>query len=428
MRLNKSLLLALALVFVTCVCGILPVWAAPTYTYGVTQPSSTSALFWFKPDTTASYVILHYTKPGLVQQNIYMTYNSGAARWEYTVTGLVTGNVITYNYTYNISGVQYDTPTYTYTVGSTATATPTQRIATLTPTRRGTPTRRVTPTPTRRGTTPTPTQSGSYMYNNLVWSDEFDGTALNRSNWNYQIGNGYNPGSSAFDGWGNGEWEWYREANVSVSGGNLVIKGEYSSTPFVFNGQNWYQFSGRITTKNLRSWKYARVEARIKVPPIVSTWPAFWMMGNACDSTVNGGGGGYDKLPTNWASCGEIDIMEHKNADSQICSNYFYDTRTGVYPWASDTNANAPTWTGGVDISQYHTYAVEWNSSTLKYYLDGRVIKTVSVNASNQEEFHTQNWFVILNMAISGTFTGPTTPNQADFPCYMYVDYVRVYQ
>jgi beta-glucanase (GH16 family) len=363
---------------------------APAYTSGATALSSSTAQLWFKPSGwTASYVIVHYTVSGGVQQNLYTTYNSGTACWEYNISGLTTGKAIKYSFTYNTGGLQYDSATATYTVGGTVS---------------------------------------NYMYNTLVWSDEFEGSSLNRNNWNYQIGNGYNPGSGSFDGWGNGEWEWYRESNVSVSSGNLVIKGEYLTTPYVFANRKWYQFSGRITTKGLQSWKYARVEARIKLPTVNATWPAFWMMGNNCDTTVNGAAGGYDKLPTNWASCGEIDIMEHKNADTQICSNLFWDTRTGLYPWASGTNSNNPTWTSGVDVSQYHIYAIEWNATTLKYYLDGKVIKTQNIAASSQEEFHTQKWFLILNMAINGTFTGPATPNQSNFPCYMYVDYVRVYQ
>ena len=271
------------------------------------------------------------------------------------------------------------------------------------------------------GPTPTPGGGGG----TLVWSDEFNSTSLNRSNWNYQIGNGFNPGAGYFDGWGNGEWEWYRQENVSVNGSNLVIKGEYLSTPVTLQGRQWYQFSGRITTKGLKSWQYGKVEASIKLPTAQATWPAFWMMGNACDTTVNGAAGGYDKLPTNWASCGELDIMEHKNADTQFCSNFFYDTRIGVYPWASSV-VNNPTWTTGIDVTQYHTYGFQWNSTTLTWYIDGRVIKTQDCSASNMEEFR-QPFFIILNLAIAGQFTG-TTPVQSQFPCYMYVDWVRVYQ
>jgi hypothetical protein len=60
-------------------------------------------------------VILHYIRPGLVQQNINMTYNSGAARWEYTVSGISSGQVLQYSFTYQRSGLQYDTGWFSWT-------------------------------------------------------------------------------------------------------------------------------------------------------------------------------------------------------------------------------------------------------------------------------------------------------------------------
>jgi beta-glucanase (GH16 family) len=381
---------------------------AADYSWGVTKSGATAAQFWFQPNGwTARYVILHYTVAGQTQQNVYMSYNYRSSRWVYTAANLASGKNISYSFTYNRNGLQYDSGVASYTVGTAATGSETG---------------------SGDNSGATSTTSSGYMYNTLVWSDEFTGSSLDRSNWNYQIGNGYNSGSGGFDGWGNGEWEWYRQSNVSVANGNLVIKGEYSGSPYVFADRNWYQFSGRITTKGLKSWKYARIEARIKLPKVYATWPAFWMMGNNCDTTVNGSAGGYDVLPTNWSSCGEIDIMEHRNTETQICSNVFWDSRTGLYPWSDSTNCNNPTWTSGVDVAQYHVYAVEWDATALKYYLDGAVIKTQDISATSQEEFHNQNWFIILNLAINGSFTNYATPNQADFPCYMYVDYVRVYQ
>ncbi len=87
-----------------------------TFTQGVVNSGSTTALPWFKPcGWTAGYVILHYIRPGLVQQNVFMTYNPGTARWEYSVTGMSAGQALTYSFTYQRSGLQYDTSTYTWT-------------------------------------------------------------------------------------------------------------------------------------------------------------------------------------------------------------------------------------------------------------------------------------------------------------------------
>ncbi|HYO52646.1 glycoside hydrolase family 16 protein [Archangium sp.] len=86
------------------------------YTYGVNNVDSTQALTWFKPSGfTASYVILHYIRPGITQQNVNMSYSSGTAQWGYYVGGLSSGQTLSYSFTYNKNGVQYDTPTFTWT-------------------------------------------------------------------------------------------------------------------------------------------------------------------------------------------------------------------------------------------------------------------------------------------------------------------------
>ena len=118
----------------------------------------------------------------------------------------------------------------------------------------------------------------------LVWSDEFNGTALNTDNWTYDLGNG---GSNA--GWGNNEKEYYtnRTDNVYVSDGTLKI----TALEQKFNRYNYT--SGRIKTAGKQTFKYGRMEARIKLPSLNGVWPAFWMLG------VDQKG---------WPWCGEFDI------------------------------------------------------------------------------------------------------------------------
>jgi beta-glucanase (GH16 family) len=52
---------------------------------------------------------------------------------------------------------------------------------------------------------------------------------------------------------------------------------------------------------------------------------------------------------------------------------------------------------------------------------------TVDITAANMEEFQ-KPFYIILNLALGGQFTGYAEPNQANFPLYMNVDYVRVWQ
>lgn len=87
-----------------------------SFAQGVVNTGSSSAKPWFRAcGWTAGYVILHYIRPGLVQQNVNMTFNSSASRWEFTVTGMSPGQVLQYSFTYQKSGLQYDTGWYSWT-------------------------------------------------------------------------------------------------------------------------------------------------------------------------------------------------------------------------------------------------------------------------------------------------------------------------
>jgi hypothetical protein len=101
------------------------------YTQGVTALNSSQAQIWFKPTTTASSVIVHYTVANGAQQNLNMTNNNGT--WQFTVSGLVSGNTITYSFTY-MDSVGHDTGSYSYTFTGSGTTTTTPTVTTTTPT------------------------------------------------------------------------------------------------------------------------------------------------------------------------------------------------------------------------------------------------------------------------------------------------------
>jgi beta-glucanase (GH16 family) len=120
---------------------------------------------------------------------------------------------------------------------------------------------------------------------NLVWHDEFEGDAIDPSNWTFDIGGG---------GWGNGEWQFYtdRPENARVENGQLVIEARKEK----FVTRNYT--SARLKTQDLHAWQYGRVAARIKIPYGQGIWPAFWMLGE-------------DLRQAGWPYAGEIDIMEN---------------------------------------------------------------------------------------------------------------------
>jgi hypothetical protein len=84
--------------------------SSDTFVHSVVRSSSSSEIPWFEPGGwTAGYVILHYQIPNQEQENVYMSYNSSTMRWESTINGLRLGTAVTYSFTYQRNGLQYDT-------------------------------------------------------------------------------------------------------------------------------------------------------------------------------------------------------------------------------------------------------------------------------------------------------------------------------
>jgi hypothetical protein len=232
----------------------------------------------------------------------------------------------------------------------------------------------------------------------LVWSDEFNGTAINTANWGFDLGNG---------GFGNNELENYtnRPENARIENGMLVIEARKENL-----GGSAYT-SARMKTQGKQSFGINTwVEARINAPEGQGIWPAFWMLGNSI-STVG------------WPSCGEIDIMELQGQNPFV--NF------GTIHWA-DANGNHASFGGQFNSSTslsagFHTYAISRTATAIKWYVDG--VQYAEANIANginsTSEFQGQ-FFILLNVAVGGNFVG--SPNASTvFPQQMQVDWVRVW-
>jgi beta-glucanase (GH16 family) len=237
----------------------------------------------------------------------------------------------------------------------------------------------------------------------LVWSDEFnqpDGSSPDASKWTYDLGGG---------GWGNGELETYTSLtnNARIQGGNLIIEADQR----IAHGTTNYT-SARLKTQGLWSWKYGRMEARIKIPRGQGLWPAFWMLGT-------------NIVPVGWPTCGEIDIMENIGKEPARVHGTVhgpgYSGANGIGgPCSLPGNPNF--------ADDFHVYAVEWTTNQIKWFVDG--YQYFSVNPARipagDTWVYTAPQFIILNCAIGGGWPG-YPDGTAVFPQQMLVDYVRVY-
>jgi beta-glucanase (GH16 family) len=263
--------------------------------------------------------------------------------------------------------------------------------------------------------TPPPPLPSPPNFTRLAWADEFNGannSTPDPAKWTPEIGPGVN-----------NELEYYtNNDNARMDGaGNLVIQVRRQPTPGSacppdpISGSTTCQYtSGRINTYGKFDFQYGRVESRIKVSSTQGLWPAFWMLGS-----------NFFANRTPWPNCGEIDIMEHVGREL----NRTYAT------------LHAPAYFGAggygtpFDLGQrvdaaFHTFAVEWDSTHMEFFVDNRSIFTV-----NRDQLETTRgpwvfdhpFFIILNNAIGGDFPGPPGGGTV-LPQNMVIDYVRVFR
>lgn len=265
---------------------------------------------------------------------------------------------------------------------------------------------------------------------NLVWNDEFEGTSLDPSKWDYQTGNGSAYGVA---GWGNQEEEYYTDSaeNSSVGDGTLTITAKKDSR---YAGSNYTSARLRTVTEDIVDGKagkgtalqaaaYGKIEAKMKMPAGDGIWPAFWMLP-------------YDSEYGTWATSGELDIMEARGRiTNTVCGTIHYGD---VWPNNSHDGEDY-YFDEGESIEEYHIYGVEWDPTEIRWLVDGEVYgrKSNWYSVAGEEG----NWpypapfdeefYVILNLAVGGTFDTSVSSDAIQVDANgvsMDVDYVRWYQ
>ncbi len=279
----------------------------------------------------------------------------------------------------------------------------------------------------------------------LVWSDEFDGDAIDTSKWTHEID---------CDGGGNQEQQCYTDstANSYVADGilNIVALPAEEGAPLPYT-------SARMTTQYKGDFKYGRIEMSAKLPSGQGSWPAFWMMPTDSEYGV-------------WPRSGEIDIVESVNLkaarDDGTAESHVYGTLHYGKAWPdNDSSGQAYMLSDGANpADDFHTYAVEWQEGEIRWYVDNYLYATqrkseVRYNSKGEAvglahqgwytEYYDQftgelttywdnspydkDFFIILNFAVGGDW--PINVNEGGIDATAFgpdnrfeIDYVRVYQ
>jgi beta-glucanase (GH16 family) len=249
----------------------------------------------------------------------------------------------------------------------------------------------------------------------LTWCDDFKGTGSNLNEngidldkWGFQLGTGTEYGLT---NWGNNEQQFYRSENARVDLEQLIIEAKLE----VFGGKPYT--SARLFTKNTFSQKYGRFEALIRLPVGEGLWPAFWLMPK-------------DDIYGGWANSGEIDIVEARGRlPFEVSSALHYG---GQWPNNTYTSKHY-TFQNNQTIAEDHLYAVEWDETEFRFYVNDVLYHTVTQWHNTGYPYPApfdQPFYIILNLAVGGGFDGNRVPPASlfDEKVEMVVSYVRVYQ
>lgn len=262
----------------------------------------------------------------------------------------------------------------------------------------------------------------------LYYADEFNGTDIDRKAWSdYYLRQ-----------WATNGDEQAR-AKYSFDDGSIVLKIDEDTKP-------WSPLDGKVMTSSIVSYekpglhkfgnnkyedsrniptfdgaattKYGYFEMRAKMPTATDgSHVAWWMVGNQEDQNIYDTGTSY---VSNQVS--EIDINE--SPFGTIQANKWFST---YHQWGSDAAATAsdpadgyvPTGlnSGSRLDTEFHIYGMEWDENGLKFYFDGKLIRTVAVKLDHRLEtllgLYTNSW---------GGQDGGIYPKE------LAIDYFRIYK
>lgn len=203
---------------------------------------------------------------------------------------------------------------------------------------------------------------------------------------------------------------------------NLVLRTRWNPT---YYGSTLFNFTScwvDSLNKAAGELTYGRFDIRAKLPnpKALDVWPTVWLL---------------DDNHHCWPVGGEIDIVEAVGgfASDAMFGTYHYGSSCNNDSWAAHGkyNQDYPNITNGqapIDFSQdYHVFSVEWNATSISWFVDGNFYEIRT--AGDNGDLFIPSWpmYLIFNVAIA-QWTGPQPPLPDNWPTFMYIDYIKVWQ
>jgi beta-glucanase (GH16 family) len=169
-------------------------------------------------------------------------------------------------------------------------------------------------------------------------------------------------------------------SQVTTTGnpGSILLKMNSGATETgAFNTQTYETFSVPATISE-------QINLPCNTGGQIENWPAFWLVTTG-----------------SWPTGGEIDVME--GLHGYAAWHYHYLNSSGV-------RSSAGGAVSGFSGCGTHIYAVNWTTSAITFYYDGRQVGQVTPSAIGVP-LASGPMYVINDYAASPTYGGPTTAN-----------------
>ncbi len=220
-------------------------------------------------------------------------------------------------------------------------------------------------------------------------SDEFNDETLDKTKWhpNNPTWLGRQPG-------------YFSKDNVTVKDGSLQLSARAEDLPEVPEG---YHTFTTAAVKSVERVLYGYFEIRAK-PMNSAASSAFWF---------------YAQDPEWWT---EIDVFEICGKGKNLDRRYFMNLHVFKTPQRGENHTeDQAIWDAPFRFAEdFHIYALEWNKDELKFYVDGKLLRT-----SKNTEWH-QPLHLNFDSETMPEWFG--LPEKDDLPSTFYIDYVRCWK
>lgn len=233
----------------------------------------------------------------------------------------------------------------------------------------------------------------------LVWMEDFNGTGLDYSRWS-KIKRAYQA-----------PWLKYMSSDsslYSVEKGRLRLYARENMN--IDPNDTARILTGGVSTENKVTVKYGKVEVKARVKGAEGAWPAIWLLAN-------------DRRYRTYPIYAEIDFMEHYNQDDFVWQTV-HNNYTDILGFKDKPKYQVKT---PIDSGKYNVYGVEILPEMIVLSVNGKeTMKYPNLHKDKEHQYpYGCEKYLMIDMQVGNKWLKHV--DLAHFPCYIDVDWVKVY-